>query len=181
MPRRFWWVLLFVAVTLAVAPMLPTWLPAAWESITQVDLSATADAAWHALELAGAFAVEHRVVMAAVAGSTMVLVLLTAAVRAFRNRRARRGARSAVPRSGYTAETIVAPSAAPAARSTGFPSPQPRSVAATTAGTARARQSGRGTMVRRLSADGHSTAEISRATRVGQDAVRTLLRGAGAR
>ncbi|HEX3929013.1 MAG TPA: hypothetical protein VHW65_13530 [Gemmatimonadales bacterium] len=163
MNRRLMIVLVAVIALLTVAPHLPAWVPLAWAAVRSADYAALA-----------ATALQQRwLIPAGVAASGVLLLGLL--VQLIRRRRRESALPSVVPaRAPRMAacevlpkpiETAAAPVTVPAALVE--PSKWARAVPA--------RTSARRESVRRLSQQGRSVVEISRATRIGQDGVRLLV------
>ena len=181
MSRRIWFVLLIVVAVLAIAPHLPQWWPLAVTAVREFDYAALghnlAAGAEQVLELAMA----HPQVVGGVAGGFLLVTFGVMLVRAWRASRARRAEAAALveeieaeERAASAAKLVPVAAAAPVALAVPVAAAQPRPTPA----PAR-RLASRGPAVRRLSLAGHSTAEIARATRVGQDAVRLVLHRQG--
>ena len=175
MSRRTWFVLLFVIALLAVAPHLPQWGPAAWAAVRDADYAAMARDLRAGVDGAIEYTRARPQLLVGAAAGALVGVVVIALVRWRRARRARTVA-SALEELAELEREAAAPVriAAPVA---------PRVVAAPVIAPMAApprKGAGRGATVRRLSAAGHSTAEISRVTRVGQDAIRLVLQRQGA-
>jgi hypothetical protein len=164
MNRRLMIVLVAVIALLTVAPHLPAWVPLAWAAVRSADYAALA-----------ATALQQRwLIPAGVAASGVLLLgLLVQLIRRRRRESAlpsvvparapRMAAREVLPKPIETA--AAAPVTVPAALVE--PSKWARAVPA--------RTSARRESVRRLSQQGRSVVEISRATRIGQDGVRLLV------
>jgi hypothetical protein len=194
MSRRVWIVLLVVVAVLAIAPHLPEWWPALVGAIRDFDLTAT-ERGIVAMSNHGIALLSQGVALArarpqpllgATAGVALSLLIVGARRMLRRQTRMAERATPAITVMPSKAVPPVMPVVAPAV-SRPTHAQERAALAPTTlrvseparASLRRSATPGRGTMVRRLSAAGHSTAEIARATHVGQDAVRlVLLRGA---
>ncbi|HEY3934409.1 MAG TPA: hypothetical protein VGL65_07290 [Gemmatimonadales bacterium] len=159
MNRRIWIVLLVVVALLAVTPHLPQWAMAISLALHRTSIAdVTADARSTIAQI-GALANAAPWIIPAAAAALVVPVLALLVVRRRRIARVEAAVESPVlqmPRVESTVATIPA-----AARREAAP---------------RSPRAGRRAAVHRLSARGQSVAEIARATRVGQDAVRFLIR-----
>jgi hypothetical protein len=166
MNRRLMIVLVAVIALLTVAPHLPAWVPLAWAAVRSADYAALA-----------ATALQQRwLIPAGVAASGVLLLgLLVQLIRRRRRESAlpsvvparapRMAAREVLPKPIETAAAAPVTMTVPAALVE--PSKWARAVPA--------RTSARRESVRRLSQQGRSVVEISRATRIGQDGVRLLV------
>jgi len=172
MSRRIWFVLLIVVAVLAIAPMLPQWWPVAVTAVREFDYAALGHNIVAGVQAAMEYAGAHPQVVGGVAGGMLVMTLALRLTSQFgRAPRARASVEqepAAIARASTEQE--------PALRTPQFGrSPSARASAEQEPAPNRRTGAGRGTAVRRLSLAGHSTAEIARATRVGQDAVRLVL------
>jgi hypothetical protein len=175
MNRRIWIVLLVVVTLLAVTPHLPQWSTAISLALHHTS-SADVATAWHA------FVARTEDQVAAnpwliPAGAAVPVVLLFAilVVRAVR----RRGAEHFEQADAVEqAEVITAPAFELPVKELPRPAAAERPLQASLHPTREPRRHpvGRRATVHRLNASGQSVAEIARVTRVGQDAVRFLVR-----
>ncbi|HEY4100184.1 MAG TPA: hypothetical protein VGM20_04820 [Gemmatimonadales bacterium] len=172
MNRRIWIVLLVVVTLLAVTPHLPQWSTAISLALHHTN-SADVATAWHTFVARTEDQVAANPwLIPAGAAVPVGLLFVILAVRAVRRRGAERVGRT------DRAEAITEPAfelpvkelARPAA------SERPQSAPIEPAREPRRQRVGRRATVHRLNASGQSVAEIARVTRVGQDAVRFLVR-----
>jgi hypothetical protein len=175
MNRRIWVVLLVVVTLLAVTPHLPQWSTAislALHHTSTADVATT----WHTFVARTEDQVAANPWMIP-AGAAVPLVLLFAilAIRALRRRGAERAERT---ERTDRADAIAEPALELPANDLAQPAPteRPHPVAIGATREPRRQRVGRRATVHRLNASGQSVAEIARATRVGQDAVRFLVR-----